>query len=189
MGTTNTLYLPYRINTAMRFNFNTIFYVQYRSEEISPLEDSSAVLVDFNKVFIFSPISFCIMILIIPCIYVAAGVRVVSFLLLCLRVLDIYIGCWIYIIYNIYWWYEIFLCTHISSWLKKPTCAGALIVQAQALYALGNFEHALVWQSTHFWDALGRVLHRWLSTERAGRRDFSCQRGRRSRWTRDFHEK
>ena len=26
----------------------------------------------------------------------------------------------------------------------KPTCAGALIVQAQALYALGNFEHALV---------------------------------------------
>ena len=36
MGTTNTLYLPYRINTAMRFNFNTIFYVQYRSEEISP---------------------------------------------------------------------------------------------------------------------------------------------------------
>jgi len=27
---------------------------------------------------------------------------------------------------------------------NKPTCAGALIVQAQALYALGNFEHALV---------------------------------------------
>ena len=41
MGTTNTLYLPYRINTAMRFNFNTIFYVQYRSEEISPLGESS----------------------------------------------------------------------------------------------------------------------------------------------------
>ena len=36
MGTTNTLYLPHRINIAMRFNFNTIFYVQYRSEEISP---------------------------------------------------------------------------------------------------------------------------------------------------------
>ena len=36
MGTTNTLYLPYRINIAMQFNFNTIFYVQYRSEEISP---------------------------------------------------------------------------------------------------------------------------------------------------------
>ena len=36
MGTTNTLYLPHRINKAMRFNFNTIFYVQYRSEEISP---------------------------------------------------------------------------------------------------------------------------------------------------------
>ena len=37
MGTTNTLYLPHRINKAMRLNFNTIFYVQYRSEEISPL--------------------------------------------------------------------------------------------------------------------------------------------------------
>ena len=36
MGTTNTLYLPHRINIAMRLNFNTIFYVQYRSEEISP---------------------------------------------------------------------------------------------------------------------------------------------------------
>ena len=36
MGTTNTLYLPHRINIAMRFNFNAIFYVQYRSEEISP---------------------------------------------------------------------------------------------------------------------------------------------------------
>ena len=67
--------------------------------------------------------------------------------------------CWIYIldVGYIYWWYEIFLCTHISSWLKKPTCAGALIVQAQALYALGNFEHALVWQSTHFRDVLGLV--------------------------------
>ena len=62
------------------------------------LEDSSAVLVDFNKVFIFSPISFCIMILIITCIYVAAGVKLVSFLLQCLRALDIYIGCWIYIL-------------------------------------------------------------------------------------------
>ena len=38
MGTTNTLYLPHRINIAMRLNFNTIFYVQYRSEEISPNE-------------------------------------------------------------------------------------------------------------------------------------------------------
>ena len=28
--------------------------------------------------------------------------------------------------------------------IPKPTCAGALIVQAQALYALGNFEHSLV---------------------------------------------
>ena len=36
MGTTNTLYLPHRINIAVRFNFNTIFYVQCRSEEISP---------------------------------------------------------------------------------------------------------------------------------------------------------
>ena len=32
------IYLPHRINIAMRFNFNTIFYVQYRSEEISPPE-------------------------------------------------------------------------------------------------------------------------------------------------------
>ena len=34
--------------------------------------------------------------------------------------------------------------THLTMLDKKPTCAGALIVQAQALYALGNFEHALV---------------------------------------------
>ena len=36
MGTTNQLYSPHIINIAMRFKFNTIFYVQYRSEEISP---------------------------------------------------------------------------------------------------------------------------------------------------------
>ena len=40
---------------------------------------------------------------------------------------------------------------------NKPTCAGALIVQAQALYALGNFEHALVWKSNLYPAALDNL--------------------------------
>ena len=50
MGTTNTPYLPFRINIAMRFNFNTIFYVQYRSEEISPLQCTAMYLVLVRRV-------------------------------------------------------------------------------------------------------------------------------------------
>ena len=38
MSNTNQPHLPQRITVTMKFNFNSIFYVRYKSEEISPLE-------------------------------------------------------------------------------------------------------------------------------------------------------
>ena len=36
MSNTNQPHLPQRITVTMKFNFNSIFYVRYKSEEISP---------------------------------------------------------------------------------------------------------------------------------------------------------
>ena len=36
MSTTNQLYLPKKVTLTMKFNFDSIFYVRYKSEEISP---------------------------------------------------------------------------------------------------------------------------------------------------------
>ena len=101
-------------------------------------------------------------------------------------------GRWIYIldVGYIYWWYEIcFVHTHLIMTEKadvcgSPDCPSPSPLRSRQLWArTGLTIHS-------FLRRVGsRLLHRWLSTERAGRRDFSCQRGRRSRWTRDFHEK
>ena len=40
MGTMERLYSPKINNVAVVFNFNTIFYVRSRSEEISPQDDN-----------------------------------------------------------------------------------------------------------------------------------------------------
>ena len=36
MSTTNQLYLPKKVTLRTKFNFDSIFYVRYKSEEISP---------------------------------------------------------------------------------------------------------------------------------------------------------
>ena len=38
MSNTNQPHLPQRITVTMKFNFNSIFYVRYKSEEISPID-------------------------------------------------------------------------------------------------------------------------------------------------------
>ena len=42
MSNTNQPHLPQRITVTMKFNFNSIFYVRYKSEEISPLVKPAA---------------------------------------------------------------------------------------------------------------------------------------------------
>ena len=72
MGTMERLYSPKINNVAVVFNFNTIFYVRSRSEEISPPQPCSNLLnicarlnlilgndgcVDLTQAFLFSYLS------------------------------------------------------------------------------------------------------------------------------------
>ena len=41
MSTTNQLYLPKKVTLTTKFNFDSIFYVRYKSEEISPLDSQT----------------------------------------------------------------------------------------------------------------------------------------------------